>query len=260
MAEPPKDKPQPKPKRKLTVDVVRDSLRDRVVSRAYAPGDRLPSEAELARDYNVSRLTLREAVRGLVEEGYLSRRQGDGTYVTQRPKLRNNLDINFGVTHLIESMGMKPSSTSIDARQETADEDVAEALSIRPGAPVIRLERVRMADATPLVYSIEYLPGWLLGESFSVAGLTGSLYTALDQAGITVHHAVAHVSAVAATRAQAARLSVKGGTPLLLLTQVDYTESEQACLYAREWYVSALVDIRVYRNGTKLRFSHGPQT
>jgi GntR family transcriptional regulator len=253
------DRPGPErpsqPKRKLTVDVVRDGLRDRVVSGSYAPGDRLPAEAQLAREYNVSRLTLREAVRGLVEEGYLSRRQGDGTYVTQRPKLRNNLDVNFGVTYLIESMGMKPGSKWIDTRQETADELVAEALLIRPGAPVVRLERVRTADAVPLVYSIEYLPAWILGESFSPERLAGSLYATLEQAGIAIHHAVAHVTAVSATRSQAASLSVKVGSPLLLLTQVDYTEADQACLFAREWYVSSLVDLRVYRNGTKLRFS-----
>ena len=98
--------------RKLAVDVVRDALRERVAG-SCAPGDRMPSEAELAREYGVSRLTLREAVRGLVEEGYLTRRQGDGTFVTQRPRLRNNLDVNFGVTQLVESMGMTPGSVPI---------------------------------------------------------------------------------------------------------------------------------------------------
>lgn len=248
----PLDRPVRK-SRKLAVNIVRDALRERIVSGAYASGDRLPSEAELALQHGVSRLTLREAVRGLVEEGYLSRRQGDGTFVTQRPKLRNNLDVNFGVTYLVESMGMRPGSKLINLRREPADEPVAAALAIRAGAPIVRLERVRTADATPLVYSIEFIAGWILPESFSLDSLRGSLYAALELAGVEIHHGVAQVSAVSATRAQAAHLAVKAGSPLLFLTQVDYTEADQACLYAKEWYLSSLVDVRVYRRGTKLR-------
>jgi DNA-binding GntR family transcriptional regulator len=236
------------------VDVVRDALREAILSGPYGTGDRLPSEADLAQEHGVSRLTLREAVRGLVEEGYLSRRQGAGTYVTERPKLRNNLDVNFGVTYLVESMGMVPGSRLLDMRREPADEDVAEALSIRPGGTVIRVERVRTADSIPLVYSIEYIPAWIVRDEFSVDHLVdGSLYAALEGAGIDIHHGVAHVSAVIATSRKAKNLAVKAGSPLLLLTQVDYTEADHACLYAQEWYRSDRVDIRVYRRGTKLR-------
>jgi DNA-binding GntR family transcriptional regulator len=239
--------------RKLAVDMVRDALREPIASGSFAAGDRLPSEVELAQRYGVSRLTLREAVRGLVEEGYLSRRQGDGTFVTQRPRLRNNLDVNFGVTHLVESMGMRPGSKLIDLRREPADEQVAAALAIRAGAPTVRLERVRTANGAPLVYSIEHIAGWILPESFSLDSLRGSLYAALEAAGIEIHHGVAQVAAVSATRAQARHLAVRAGSPLLLLTQVDYAAADQACIYAREWYLSSLVDVRVYRRGTKLR-------
>ena len=236
--------------RKLAVDVVRDALRERITG-GCAPGDRMPPETELAREYGVSRLTLREAVRGLVEEGYLTRRQGDGTFVTQRPRLHNNLDVNFGVTQLVESMGMTPGSIRVDVREEPAGEEEAEALGLRPGATVVRVERVRTADGTPLVYSIEFLPAWLLPPPFSAERFQGSLYAELRAAGVVIHHAVSHLAAVAATRGQAGHLDVRTGTPLLLLTQVDYTEDDQACTYAREWYVSSRVDMRVYRRGAR---------
>jgi DNA-binding GntR family transcriptional regulator len=236
--------------RKLAVDVVRDALRERVAG-SCAPGDRMPPEADLAREYGVSRLTLREAVRGLVEEGYLTRRQGDGTFVTQRPRLRNNLDVNFGVTQLVESMGMTPGSVPIDVREQPAGEEEAQALGLSPGTTVVRVERVRTADGTPLVYSVEFLPARLMPAPFAVERFQGSLYAELRAAGVAIHHAVSHLAAVAARRGQARHLDVKLGAPLLLLTQVDYTEADQACLYTREWYVSSRVDMRVYRRGAR---------
>ena len=84
--------------RPLLADVVRDGLRRAVITGTWPPGDRLPNEDALGGQYSVSRATIREAVRGLVEEGYLSRRQGSGTYVTARPLLRNSLDTNFSYT------------------------------------------------------------------------------------------------------------------------------------------------------------------
>lgn len=236
--------------RKLAVDVVRDALRERIAA-TCAPGDRMPPEAELAREYAVSRLTLREAVRGLVEEGYLTRRQGDGTFVTQRPRLRNNLDVNFGVTQLVESMGMTPGSVPIDVREQPAGEEEAEALGLPSGTTVVRVERVRTADGTPLVYSVEFLPAGLMPAPFSVDRFQGSLYAELRAAGVVIHHAVSHLAAVAAGRGQARHLDVKPGAPLLQLTQVDYTEADQPCLYTREWYVSSRVDMRVYRRGAR---------
>ena len=76
--------------RPLLTDVVRDELRRAVITGGYEPGSKLPNEDALAERFDVSRPTVREAVRGLVEEGYLIRRQGSGTFVTGRPLLRNS--------------------------------------------------------------------------------------------------------------------------------------------------------------------------
>ena len=163
--------------RKLLTDVVRDRLRQSILSGTYSPGDKLPPEPELSDAYGVSRVTLREAVRGLVEEGYLSRQHGLGTYVTEKPRLRNNLDVNFGPTQLIQNLGMTPGNRDVDIRQEEASERVAKALALEAGQPVARIERVRTADGKPIVFSVEFIPMSLLGnDAETFRNLSGSLY------------------------------------------------------------------------------------
>ena len=85
-------------------------LRGRILAGEWAPGERLPSEPELARRRTVSRSSLRSAIAMLEEDGYVSRRRGSGTYVTHRPALAHDLGRNFGVTSLIAATGLTPGS------------------------------------------------------------------------------------------------------------------------------------------------------
>lgn len=239
--------------RKLLTDVVRDKLRRDLWSGAYSPGDKLPAEPNLAAAYGVSRVTLREAVRGLVEEGYLSRQHGLGTYVTKKPKLRNNLDTNFGVTQLIRSMGFTPGNEDVRVSEETATEAVAQALSLEPGHPVARLERVRTADGDPIVYSVEFMPMELLpGGLKDLRGLSGSLYELLADLGHPVDHGVVSIKPVLADREMARRLKVKPGDPLLRLDQVDYGPDDRPELFSLEWYGGEELEVTVYRKGPSL--------
>lgn len=74
---------------------MRSELRRAIVGGEFPPGSKLPNEEALCARFLVSRITLREAVRGLIEDGYVIRRQGAGTFVTSGPALRNSLDSNF---------------------------------------------------------------------------------------------------------------------------------------------------------------------
>jgi DNA-binding GntR family transcriptional regulator len=99
--------------RPLLSDVVRSELRRAIISGEFGPGAKLPNEEQLRERFAVSRITLREAVRGLIEDGYVVRRQGSGTYVTHRPALRNSLDTNFSI---LQRSAIDPPNFSLNAR------------------------------------------------------------------------------------------------------------------------------------------------
>jgi len=235
--------------RRLLADAVRDEVRQAIMSGELRPGERLPSEQELTETFRVSRVTIREAIRGLVEEGFLSRQQGVGTYVTDRPRLRNTLDRNFSVTQLIEGLGRRPGNQAVSVERLAAPADVAERLALALGEEILRLERVRTADGDPVVYSVEYLESRLLPDDAELGRLSRSLYQLLADQGRHVHHAVATILPAIADEILAKKLGVQRGAPLLHLVQVDYGADERPLVYSLEWYDAAAIDFTVYRRG-----------
>src|SRR5947208_17069337 len=97
---------------------IASGLRRRVAAGDLSPGDRLPSEPELARKLGVSRSSLRAAIALLEEDGVLRRLHGSGTYVARQPPLRNDLSRNFGVSSMIAAMGLEPGTVDQECAAE----------------------------------------------------------------------------------------------------------------------------------------------
>lgn len=235
--------------RPLLADMVRDGLRRAVITGTWPPGDKLPNEDALAEQYQVSRATIREAVRGLVEEGYLSRRQGSGTFVTARPLLRNSLDTNFSYTSYLESTGVRAGRRILGLTTVPASDLVAERLFLEPGEPVVELRRVRTADDRPAVYSVDRMPASIVDAARDREALGGSIYALLAARGHPVRHAEAIVAPASADADLAAVLEVAPGTLLQHLQQVDVDNGGRRVLYSLEWHNPDVMELRVYRRG-----------
>lgn len=235
--------------RPLLAEVVRSELRRTILSGEFSVGSKLPNEEQLCDRFNVSRVTIREAVRGLIEDGYVVRRQGSGTYVTRRPLLRNSLDVNFSYTEYLESSGVEAGRQVLGTRTVAADAETASALALPPGTPVVEIRRIRTADRRPAIYSIDLLPTDLADPSTNREALRGSLYRLLTAAGHPVAHAEAVVSPTVADRDLARLLDVVPGTPLQHLRQIDYDEGGQPVMLSREWHVPSVIELGVYRRG-----------
>lgn len=233
-------------------DQVKKALVSRIESGEWRPGSRVAPEADLARSMGVSRPTLREVLRGLQEDGYLKRIRGAGTFVTHRPRLRNNLDANFGVTDLIRIMGMTPGTEDLRVYPATATAEEADRLSVPPGAPVHVVERVRTADGGPVVFSRDVIPAFVVGEMVSALERMGqeSLYQIYaTEFGVTVTQGVAFIRPVAADRQLAASLGVAKNSPLLYLMQVDYEQSGRPVLLSHEYHRPDSFEFTVHRKG-----------
>src|SRR5215510_11035137 len=134
-----------------------EQLRAMINSGELPDGSQLPSEPELAKALNISRSTLRAALSYLENEGTILRRRGVGTFVADRRSLYNNLNINWGVTQIIEATGAVPGTSETKFDVQPASERLEESLKIPAGAPVIIVERVRTADQKPVSKSVDHL-------------------------------------------------------------------------------------------------------
>ena len=228
---------------------IAEGLREQLEAGEFMAGTRLPSEPELARRLGVSRSSLRSAITLLEADGLLRWMHGWGTFVTERPLLRNDLSQNFGVSDLIAATGLEPGTVDARAAREPAPADVAGAFGLEPGTPLSVLRRVRTASGRPVVESTDWCRAELLdpAELSEIGG--GSLYDALRAQEVTIHHGVASISPTVASGETARRLKVAPGSLLLTLFQVDSTILGEVVFVSLEHHLADAFEVSVYRRG-----------
>ncbi|MCD6291233.1 MAG: GntR family transcriptional regulator [Anaerolineae bacterium] len=196
---------------------IRENLRDLIESGRLEPGAALPPERELAEQYGVSRLTVRQAISELVRDGLLIRQHGVGTFVAP-PKLSQVQPVALSFTQRMIQAGHTPASRVLSCEIAPASHNVARHLDIPPGAPVIRLARVRLADGQPVMLEITHLPAdrfpGLVDEDFR----TQSLYTILaTRYQVTIAEAIQTMEPVALTAYEAEQLHAQEGSAALFV-------------------------------------------
>jgi GntR family transcriptional regulator len=213
-----------------------EAIRQKIVQREYGLGEPIPTEDQLQKFYGVSRTTVRLALAKLVNEGYIRRQQGKGTYVNPqglvakgKPK---SLSIDmFGVkstTQIIQSAGMKVKTEVLHFGSELPSEDVAEKLGIPAKDPVLHFERIRYADDRPLVLEKSWIPAAQCPD-LQREDLKSSLYLVLFK---KYHHHIgaAHQSlrAILASELDARILGLQIGDPMMLVHGVTYLDDGRA--------------------------------
>jgi GntR family transcriptional regulator len=238
-------------KRPSLVDVVRHGLLDDLMNGTLEPGAKLPNENELADRFSVSRATVREAVLLLEQAGYLSRRHGSGTYVTNAPRSRHALDTTVSYTAMIRDAGHEPSETVLEKLLRIADEPERGLLGLVPGEHIVEIERVRLADGRPVIYSVDRIAEALLGD-LAADALDSSLYLILGSVGHAVVRATAELLPTLADAKLAGLLEVKRGSPLLHIDQVDYDARGRAVMLSQEWHVPDAFEVIVNRRSSPI--------
>jgi GntR family transcriptional regulator len=225
---------------------VRDGLRRDLERGKLNVGAKLVNEQELASRFEVSRLTVREAVASLVTAGYLERRHGSGTYVVGLPRARHALDVTLSYTKMIADAGMKPAIQVLSVERRRATTEEAGDLGVDTHEDVRSLERLRTADDRPVIYSLDVIPERFVAE-VTDKKFERSLYEVLKRAGCQVVSASAVLLPVVADRHLARVLDVTAGSALQQIFEIDYRRSGEAVLYSTEWHVPGVFELRVNR-------------
>jgi GntR family transcriptional regulator len=212
-------------------------LRLAIENRVLGADDALPPERDLAEELNVSRITVRKAIDGLVEEGLLIRKQGSGTFVT------NRVEKNFAkLTSFSEDMrarGRKPRSVWLDRAAGTVTPGESLTLRSSPGTPVYRFSRIRYADDAPM--AIEYAT--LLADCLpSVESVETSLYEALERTGNRPVRALQRLRAVLLTAEQAQLLKAQEKDAGLLVERVGFLKDGRAVEFSQSYYRGDIYD------------------
>ncbi len=236
-------------RRQSLVDQVRQELLADLMGRGLQRGDKLPNENELADRFAVSRATVREAVLGLLEAGYLVRRHGSGTYVTNSPRGNHTLDSTVSYNAMIRQAGHEPGDRVIDKGVRAPTELERGLLDLGEGENVIEVERLRLADRRPVIYSRDRIPEPLLAGEPADA-LDSSLYVILERSGHPVTRASARLLPTVADARLARLLELKRGAPLLHIDQVDYDASGRGVMLSLEWHVADAFELIVNRRST----------
>ena len=196
---------------------IEQSLRLRIAS--LQPGARLPSDAELCAEFRVSRMTARNAVQRLVEDGLVARQPGRGSFVAQPPAHRQaNRLMTF--TQEMRRAGRSASSRVLTRRIRPSSAEEAAQLGIGQRQPVVELRRVRMADGEPVALESTVLIAACATAVMDADLGFGSLHEALRRADIVPRRGTGKIAAAAATAGDARLLGIRRADPLLVETRV----------------------------------------
>ena len=213
------------------------ALREAIQNHVLAPDDALPAERQIASDLAISRITVRKAIEGLVEEGLLVRRQGSGNFVAGR------IEKNFAkLTSFSEDMrarGRTPSSEWIKRAEGAVTPEEALALRLSPGAPVYRFHRLRFADDAPMCLEYATIAAWALP---SLDAVEASLYEALQNAGNRPVRALQRLRAVLFTAEQAELLQAREKDAGLLVERLGFLSDGRTAEFTQSYYRGDIYD------------------
>lgn len=210
---------------------LQQALRGAIESQLLKSEEALPPERDLAADFNVSRITVRKALDGLVAEGLLNRRQGAGTFVAGRVEKQFSKLSSFSED--MAARGRVPRSEWIARSDGAVTPDESLTLGLSPGTRVFRFNRIRYADDIPMALEYSTVPGFALPSANAV---DHSLYAALDAADHRPVRALQRLRAVLFTAAQAKLLEIDAGAPGLFIERRSYLEDGRPVEVTHSWY------------------------
>jgi len=199
-------------------------------------GKPLPSEEVISKRLRVSRMTARQALKSLCSLGVAYSQRGKGTFVSEI-KLEKNFRQVQSFTEEMEARGSRPHSKLISSEVVPVGEEAALALLLPPEEKVIRIRRVRVADALPMGVETTSLPQSLCPDLLDKFDPRTSLYRTLSQGyGIHIVQADEVVEAGLANSEEARLLGISKGSPVFLFTRTSYVQGGQAVEYVKSTF------------------------
>ncbi len=217
---------------------VQKAIRNAIYDNKFHFEDAIPAERDLSEILEVSRVTVRKAIDGLIEEGLLKRKRGAGTFVASR------LEKSFSrITSFSEDMisrGSVPKSEWIAKSIATVNPEEALALGLSPGSKIYRLSRIRYADNSTMALEYAVIPAFCL---LDIDNIGSSLYEALGRANYRPVRALQRMRAVSFDSHHASLLGVKPGDAGLFIERRGFSSDGRAVEFTKCYYRGDAYDV-----------------
>jgi GntR family transcriptional regulator len=212
-----------------------DYYRSLIESGKLVEGFKMPTEEEMCNQFNVSRITIRRALDGLMQDGYIFKQQGKGSFVTTK---RTDIQLNHlqGFNEEMRALGYEPSSKLISMEIVNPTEAIANALGINVTQKIYFIIRLRCADGMPMAIERVHLPFYRF-PGIEHEDLTKSLYETFKQKyGCELTKAEQFIKAGSASDEDAELLDIKPGKPVLLISRSTFERSGKPFEYVQSTY------------------------
>lgn len=240
---------------------IKDDLRARILDGRYAPHSRMPSESELCAMFDVSRITVRQALGDLQNEGLVFKLHGKGTFVS-KPKAFQDVTSLQGFAEAMSSMGHEIVNQLRGVRFIEADSHVASRLALPEGAKVAEIHRVRFLNREPVSLEVTYVPE-ALGVRLAAADLIArDIFLIIENdCGVPLGHADVSIDAMLADDEIAAALNVGVGAPVLRIERLTHSADGTPIDYEHLYFRGDAFQYRLRIDRRKAKHSkHSKQT
>jgi GntR family phosphonate transport system transcriptional regulator len=225
--------------------LVADGIERGIADGRFAAGEKLPGEMEIAETYRVNRHTVRRALAALAERGLVRAERGSGTYV-EAQRIAYPLRSRTRFSEIVGAGGREPRGQFIDTSEDVASRELARELGLKSGAPLIRIESVRLADRAPICVSTS----WLSAERFPGAGdvfaSVRSMTKLLEHFGVRDYRrGSTRITAGIVDATDAARLDLALGRPILVVDSTDVDPEGRPLVTKRSRFAAERVEFLV---------------
>ncbi|WHX40163.1 GntR family transcriptional regulator [Mesobacillus sp. AQ2] len=210
-------------------------IKSQIESGELKPDEAIPSERVYADLFKISRMTIRQALTNLVNDGYLYRQKGKGTFVNQK-KVENRLEGMTSFTEDMKERGLTPGSRLVSFEIIPASRKIADMLHLAEHTPVFEIKRVRLADDAPLALETTFLPANLV-KGLTEEIINHSLYEYIEEKlSLTIHEATQQIEATIAKEHELPLLEIDRGSPVLLIHRTSYLKDGTPFEYVKSAY------------------------
>jgi len=212
---------------------VADGLREQIKSGKYVPGELMPDQNQIAKDFNTTRITVHKALQLLMVEGMVYSKRGSGTYV-RKDYIAGETDNGHGKVSPIDkplgatltNQGKKVTSKVIELSARIPTQKEADKLIIQPTEPVYVIRRVRYVNDTIFAYENTIMPTSITTLTKPI--LEGSIYGHLQKEGLSIEGSHRIISAAKATQDDVdTGIATELGEPVLVINQLSYLDDGQ---------------------------------